>query len=236
MKHILLIFLGIIILSSCIGTDLIEEIEVPAQVLISTSNSSLKVGDQLQLSAIYTNTYGMAENKPIEWSTTTPELIDVSSSGLASALKAGNAIINATSQGITTSRNLVITSETIPDGSATTRSGTFKSAGAGSYTVAGDVIVTTIGGKSKITVKDNFKVSVGPSLFLLLTNHTNGSYMVVSNNPAINGTSAQISLTRMTKFQGEMSWDVPTGVDVKNYKYALLYCTLGPVFGFAELK
>ena len=60
--------------------------------------------------------------------------------------------------------------------------------------------------------------------------------MVVSNNPAINGTSAQISLTRLTNFQGTMSWDIPVGVDVNNYKYALLYCTLGPVFGYAELK
>ena len=140
------------------------------------------------------------------------------------------------SENAVTTRTIVITSDIKPDTTSTLRSGTFRSAGAGSYTVAGDVFITTSGGKSKITVKDNFKASIGPSLFLLLTNHTNGSYMVVSNNPAINGTSAQISLTRLTNFQGTMSWDVPVGVDVTNYKYALLYCTLGPVFGYAELK
>ncbi len=236
MRQLFLIFVAITFLSSCIGTDLVDEIEVPTQVLISTNTSSIKVGDQVQFSAIYTNKYGMTENKPIVWSTTTPEIIDVSSSGLVKALKNGNATLKATSVNAVSTRAFTVSSDNKPDTLSATRSGTFKSAGAGSYTVSGDVIVTTSGGKSKITVKDNFKASIGPSLFLMLTNHTNGSYMVVSNNPAINGTSAQISLTRLTNFQGTMSWDIPVGVDVNNYKYALLYCTLGPVFGYAELK
>ncbi|MBK9735197.1 MAG: DM13 domain-containing protein [Saprospiraceae bacterium] len=236
MKPFFLVLLGITLLSSCIGTDLVEEIEVPTQVLISTNVASIKVGEQVQFNAIFTNNYGMTQSKPIIWSTSTPEILSVSSSGLVKALKTGNANLKAMSENAVTTRTLVITSDIKPDTTSTLRSGTFRSAGAGSYTVAGDVIITTSGGKSKITVKDNFKASIGPSLFLLLTNHTNGSYMVVSNNPAINGTSAQISLTRLTNFQGTMSWDVPAGVDVSNYKYALLYCTLGPVFGYAELK
>jgi hypothetical protein len=52
----------------------------------------------------------------------------------------------------------------------------------------------------------------------------------MNNNPVINGTSAQISSTRLTKFTGAMNWEVPAGVDVKNYKYVLFYCTLVPVF------
>ncbi len=236
MKQVLLILLGIASLSSCIGTDLVEEMEVPSQVLISTNIVSIKVGDQVQYNAIFTNNYGMTENKPIVWSTSTPDLISVSSSGLVKALKSGSATLKAMAENAITNRTIAITTDIKQDTTATLRSGTFKSAGAGSYTVTGDVTITTSGGKSKIIVKDNFKASIGPSLFLLLTNHTNGSYMVVSNNPAINGTSAQISLTRLTNFLGAMSWDVPAGVDVKNYKYVLLYCTLGPVFGYAELK
>jgi len=236
MKRLFLVFLGIIFLSSCIGTDLVEEIEVPAQVLISTSNTSLIVGDQVQLNAIYTNKYGMIENKPIVWSTTTPELIDLSSSGLTKALKAGNAVIKATSEKAESTKLIEVFADSVNVIVYKFRSGTFKSAGSGSYSVSGDLEIITVDGKSKITVKNNFKSSIGPSLFLLLTNHTNGSYMIVNNNPVINGTSAQISLTRLTNFQGEMSWEVPAGVDVNNYKYALLYCTLGPVFGYAELK
>ena len=236
MKQLSFFLMAIVFLNSCIGTDLVEEIEVPEQVLISTNNSNLKVGDQLQYNALYTNKYGMTENKPIVWTTTTPDLVSVSSVGLVKALKTGVATIKATSGNVTSTRNLIISTDIKSDTLATLRSGTFKSAGSGSYTVAGDVTITTSGGKSKITFSENFKASIGPSLFLLLTNHTNGSYMVVSNNPAINGTSAQISLTRLTNFQGAMTWDVPAGVDVKNYKFATLYCTLGPVFGFAELK
>ena len=236
MKVLLLAFWGITIFSSCIGTDIIEETEVPEQVLISTNISSIKIGDKVQLGAIYTNKYGMTENKQIIWSTSTPEIASVTSSGLVSALKAGDAVIKATAANAESFSIIKVSADPVTETGINTRSGIFMSAGSGSYTVAGDVMITTQNGKSKITVKDNFKASIGPSLFLLLTNHTNGSYMVVNNNPAINGTSAQISLTRLTIFLGAMSWDVPAGVDVKNYKYALLYCTLGPVFGFAELK
>ena len=236
MKHLFLIFLGIIGLNSCIGTDLIEEIQVPEQILISPNISSVKIGDEVQFNAVYTNKYGMLENKQVIWSTTTPELVNVSSTGLVKALQSGEAIIKAIAENVVSTRILNISSDIMPDTTALQRNGTFISAGSGSYTVSGDVVITTIAGKSKIMVKENFKVSAGPSLFLLLTNHTNGSYMVVNNNPAINGTSAQISLTRLTNFQGAMTWDVPAGVDVKNYKYALLYCTLGPVFGYAEVN
>ena len=236
MKHLFLIFLGIIGLNSCIGTDLIEEIQVPEQILISPNISSVKIGDEVQFNAVYTNKYGMLENKQVIWSTTTPELVNVSSTGLVKALQSGEAIIKAIAENVVSTRILNISSDIMPDTTALQRNGTFISAGSGSYTVSGDVVITTIAGKSKIMVNENFKVSAGPSLFLLLTNHTNGSYMVVNNNPAINGTSAQISLTRLTNFQGAMTWDVPAGVDVKNYKYALLYCTLGPVFGYAEVN
>ena len=236
MKHLFLILSGIIGLNSCIGTDLIEEIQVPEQILISPNISSAKVGDEVQFNAVYTNKYGMLENKQVIWSTTTPELVNVSSTGLVKALESGEAIIKAIAENVVSTRILNISSDIMPDTTAFQRNGTFISAGSGSYTVSGDVVITTIAGKSKIMVKENFTVSSGPSLFLLLTNHTNGSYMVVNNNPAINGTSAQISLTRLTNFQGAMTWDVPAGVDVNNYKYALLYCTLGPVFGYAEVN
>ncbi|MBP6239033.1 MAG: DM13 domain-containing protein [Saprospiraceae bacterium] len=236
MKHLFLILSGIIGLNSCIGTDLIEEIQVPEQILISPNISSVKIGDEVQFNAVYTNKYGMLENKQVIWSTTTPELVNVSSTGLVKALESGEAIIKAIAENVVSTRILNISSDIMPDTTAFQRNGTFISAGSGSYTVSGDVVITTIAGKSKIMVKENFKVSSGPSLFLLLTNHTNGSYMVVNNNPAINGTSAQISLTRLTNFQGAMTWDVPAGIDVNNYKYALLYCTLGPVFGYAEVN
>lgn len=236
MKQLFLNVLATIVFCSCIGTDLIEEIEVPAQISVSPNISSVKVGDQIQFNAVYTNKYGMSENKQIDWSTTTPELIKISSTGLVMALESGDAAIQAKVENVISTRALIITSDIMPDTTVLLRTGTFKSAGSGSYTASGDVFITTTAGKSKIMMKENFKVSAGPSLFLLLTNHTNGSYMVSNNNPAINGTSAQISLTRLTNFQGAMTWDIPVGVDVKNYKYALLYCTLGPVFGFAELN
>jgi hypothetical protein len=236
MKHILIPILGVLLLNSCIKTDFIEETEVPAKILITTNISSLKIGDQIQLSAIYSNNYGYTEEETLQWTSLTPDVLNISSAGLAVGVKEGIASILVKAKDAETNLTITVTNDGNINPITSTRSGVFRSAGAGSYKVEGDVSIITEDGKSKIIVSENFKASTGPSLFLMLTNHTNGSYMVVNNNPVINGISAQISLTRLIKFQGEMSWDVPEGVDVKNYKYALLYCTLGPVFGFAELK
>lgn len=236
MKPLFFAILGLTFLSSCIGTDLVEETEVPEQIIISTNFSSIKIGEEVQLEAFYTNKYGITEDREITWSTSTPDVLSMSPSGLAIGLLQGEATIEARVGNVLTTRTIQVSQDSIPDTAISLRSGTFRSAGSGSYTVSGDVVIMTEDGRSRILVSDNFKASIGPSLFLMLTNHTNGSYMVMNNNPVINGTSAQISSTRLTKFSGTMTWDVPTGVDVKNYKYVLLYCTLGPVFGFAELN
>lgn len=236
MKLLLFAIWGAILYSSCIGTDLVEETEVPEQVLISTNISSIKVGEDIQLKAFYTNIFGITEDKQVIWSTNAPDILSITTAGLAKGITQGDAFIEASVGNVVTTRTIKVTKDSTPSIGVSTRSGTFMSAGAGSYTVTGNVVVTTENSKSKIEVNDNFKASIGPSLFLMLTNHTNGSYMVMNNNPVINGISAQISTARLTKFSGEMSWEVPAGVDVNNYKYALLYCTLGPVFGFAELK
>lgn len=236
MKPLIFAILGLALLSSCIGTDLVEETEVPEQVIITTNISSIKIGNEVQMVAFYTNVFGITEDQQIIWSTSTPELINISENGLVKGIQQGDAIIEARVGAVFTTRTIQVSLDSNSNTVISTRSGTFRSAGAGSYTVAGDVMIVTEGGKSKIVVSENFKSSIGPSLYLMLTNHTNGSYMVMNNNPVINGTSAQISTSRITKFSGSMTWDVPVGVDVKNYKYVMLYCTLGPVFGYAELK
>ena len=236
MKSLFFAMLFISLFSSCIGTDLVEETEVSEQIIISTNISSIKIGDEVQMEAFFTNKYGITEAQQIVWSTSTPNIINISENGLAKGIQIGEAVVEARVGDIVSSRNVQVSQEGGSNNMMSTRSGTFRSAGAGSYTVSGDVNIVTEGGKSKIVVSENFKASVGPSLYLMLTNHTNGSYMVMNNNPVINGTSTQISTSRMTKFSGSMTWDVPVGVDVKNYKYVLLYCTLGPVFGYAELK
>ncbi len=236
MKHLFLVILGISLLSSCIGTDIVEETEVLEQVIISSNISSIKIGEEAQMEAFFTNKYGITEDQQIVWSTSTPDVISISVNGLAKGLQQGEAIIEGRVGDVIGKRTIQVSQDGGSNTMTSTRSGTFMSAGAGSYTVAGDVMVVTEGGKSKIVVSDNFKSSIGPSLYLMLTNHTNGSYMVMNNNPVVNGTSAQISNARLTKFSGSMTWEVPSVVDVKSYKYVLLYCTLGPVFGYAELK
>jgi hypothetical protein len=175
MKPLLFTILGLTLLSSCIGTDLIEETEVPEQIIISTNFSSIQIGEEAQLEAFYTNEYGITEDREITWSTSTPDVISMSPSGLAIGLFEGEAIIEARVGNVLTIRTIQVSQDSIPDTAISLRSGTFRSAGSGSYTVSGDVVIMTEDGRSKILVSENFKSSIGPSLYLMLTNHTNGS-------------------------------------------------------------
>lgn len=94
------------------------------------------------------------------------------------------------------------------------------------------------GGDGKLTLMfdNNFQVSAGPSLYVLLTNNTNGGYTITPGGNAKNGTSVQITTSKLSKFSGEMTYEIPAGVRLSDYKFVVLYCTLGPVFGAAELK
>ena len=115
------------------------------------------------------------------------------------------------------------------------KTGTFQRI-SGSYNIAGSVVVKTVGGVTQIITSENFSVSAGPSLYVLLTNHTTGSYSVMTGGNTVNAVSAQITPNRLSTFSGALTWTVPAGVNPANYKYVVFYCTLGPVFGAAELK
>lgn len=233
MKFLSLIFTLSIFIAGCIGTDYIDDPTVPERLVISPRVDSILVGQTVQFSATHYDEYGQETQQSIAWQSSAPAIVSIDPNGKATGLASGPAKIIASAG--SASDTLVLNTAGVTN-SATLRTGIFQNAG-NSYQIKGNAKLELLpNGSLQLSFENNFSVSAGPSLYVLLANHTNGSYSVSSGSNTVNGTSAQITPTRLTNFSGQMTFNVPTGIGIDDYKYVVLYCTLGPVFGFAELK
>ena len=198
---------------------------------------SLAVGQEQVFSVMYTNQYGVEEPvNNIVWSSSNPDRIAIDMAGKAKVLLPGKTILYATHGSLVDSivLNRLNGTANNPDTSFF-KQGIFMPV-SGSYFAEGKVYVQTINGLSQIFTESDFNSSPGPSVYLLLANHTNGNYAVTPGSHVINSVSAQITANKLTKFSGQQTWAVPPGINPADYKYVVLYCVLGPIFGTAELN
>jgi Bacterial Ig-like domain (group 2) len=227
------------LLSACVGTDYIDDPVIGERLTIQPRIDSLRVGAEQLFTVKYSDQYGYdAPANNVIWRSSAPARVSVGADGKAKALAAGKVVIYATQGNATDS--LVLNT---PGGGppANTSDTTFLKRGtltpvSSAYFARGGITVLTVNGTSKIVTAPDFAVSAGPSLYLLLTNHTNGRYTVTPGGNATNNVSVQITPNKLSAFSGVQTWSVPAGVNPANYQYAVFYCTLGPVFGFAELR
>lgn len=226
------LFLSLVLLQGCIGTDIVPDPVVAASLTIQPRIDSLRTGETQQFSVRYFNEFGVAEEvSPVWGSTDTSNIRIDAATGLASGLTGAEATIYATAAGLTDSLRLNSGISNAPD----PRTATWTSVGG--YDAEGMVTLEQQGdGKLHLVMSSDFRTSAGPSLYLLLANHTNGAYTVTIGGNAVNGNSAQITPTKMTTFTGALDFEVPDGVLIDDYRYAVLYCTLGPLFGIADFE
>ena len=229
--------------TGCVGTDYIDDPIIGEKLRIIPFIDSLVLGQKQVFEVQYTNKYGQeSPASAITWSSSAPSIIRIDATGTAEALAAGAATLYA-SNGVLVDSIRINRNSSGGDGgggmnmsdTSFFKQGVFKPAGT-HYNAKGNVFVQTINGVSQIRTASNFGTSAGPSLYLLLTNHKNGSYSVTPGGHVVNAVSAQITANKLSVFSGEITWDVPANVDLADYKYVVLYCTLGPVFGTADLE
>jgi hypothetical protein len=234
---------SLFLLWSCVGTDLIDDPIIGEKLTISPRIDSLAIGKEQVFNIKFTNKYGIEETpKTITWRSSDPTKISIDATGKAKTLAVGRVALYATNGTVTDSIVLNRNSSTIGNNTGgnsgdTTflKTGTFT-AGSGSYSIKGNVTVRTVKGVTQIVTDAGFSVSAGPSLYLLLTNHTNGRYTITPGANAINAVSAQITTNRLSTFSGALTWTVPADAKPSDYKFVVFYCALGPIFGYAELK
>lgn len=234
-------FIALIFAQSCVGTDIIDDPIIPERVTIAPRITTLEVGKEQIFTTKYTNQYGVEETaKSIVWRSNDPSKVTIDATGKAKTLVLGKVTLYATIGKATDS--LVLNQTQTGGGGGTTNDTTFLRRGvfqsrSGAYTAVGNVRIQTVKSVTQIITDANLNVSSGPSLYLLLANHTNGSYTVTPNANAISAVSVQITATKISgALKGVQTWTVPSGVNPANYQHAVFYCALGPVFGSAELK
>jgi Electron transfer DM13/Bacterial Ig-like domain (group 2) len=230
----------VLLLNSCVGTDLIDDPIIGERIRLSPRIDSLTVGKEQIFSIKFTNKYGIEElAKNIVFRSSDPSKISVDATGKAKAIALGRTTIYVTN-GVATDSLVLnkqsdVGSNTNSNDTTFIKRGVFKTISS-SYSTEGNVRLQTVKGVTQIVVEADFKASPGPSVYLLLTNHTDGRYTVTPGSNAVNTVSAQITPNKLTKFSGAETWTVPAGVNPADYKFVVLYCVLGPVFGAAELK
>lgn len=225
-------------LVGCEGTDLVEEPVGAEEVRISPARMNFEVGDEQAFQATYFNDIGFEEPASFSWLSSDTAVVQVDQDGVLFAKDTGKVEVLADANGITGRMPIrVYMPGEAPDDLLTNeRSGTFVS-GASSYFASGSAaLVRTPSGRLELQFGSDFATSAGPSVYVFLANKTAGPYAFLPGGNEINGISAQLTRTKLTTFTGAMTFAVPDGVGIHDYDYAVLYCILGPVFGYAKLQ
>ncbi len=194
----------------CIKDDFIDDFVEPT-LRIDTLVDTLAIDSFFQFEAIYLNNVGVAAEVPIEWSSSLPEIISITSDGLAQALQFGSSIISVQhSDGTTILKDSIkvsvggITTMTMEE-----RGGTIASTS--SYTLTGDFILFEEGNSLILELSDNYQASTAlPGLYVYLTNNRNT-------------TANALEIGAVQIFSGAHSYTIEnTGIN--DYNYILYFC------------
>ena len=207
------IYLSIIgLLSSCIGDDFIDD-RIDPVLRIDNTIDSLQVGTDYQFEFTYFNNVGQTSDAEVVWESSDPNIISITSMGLASAIQEGDVELIATVIGTEdqTSQSFMVsagaaTTETV---SSTVRNGVIQTTTF--YDLEGDFELIQNDGTLTLEIADNYKASSGlPGLYIYLT-----------NNPR--SISGAFEIDAVNVFSGAHSYEI-SGVDLNEYSYLLYFC------------
>ncbi len=145
------------------------------------------------------------------WSSSNSNIASISNTGVLTALQYGTVDITAAANSITSAATSV----------QIVRRANFFSGGS-----TGSIRLKIENGDLKIATSSDFSVQNGhPDLRLYLT-----------NNPSTNAGAVQIApLTTAGRNSGAYTWLVPSGINITQYRYALVWCAaFGGVYGLAD--
>lgn len=223
MKHFksITLLLTLLLLSSCVGTDIVEDIQVEPRLQINTRLQTLAIGESFLLNVDYFNNMGLPQNVQVNWHSSNPTTIAIDQDGNAMALMMGEATITASYMGIEDSIIISASNETMQ--APNRRTGTFR--GASNYSVNGDFMLEEIEGKLRLTFASNFSASSGPGLFIYL-----------SNQP--NSISGGLEMGRIQSNSGVQVYETDLqNAGLNTYQYVLVWCKpFGVLFGRGQLE
>lgn len=211
MFRFLIVFLSLFQLASCVGTDLVEDFVEP-ELRIGVAPDTIGFGESYQFDAAYFNNVGQEDEIDLRWSSSDQNVITISTTGLATAVRAGSTVITATADadGITISDEQAVSvgQETVVV-VAQNRTGNIRTTS--SYRLTGDFEISEISDGIRIDVMENYEASTAlPGLYVYLT-----------NNP--NTTSGAFEIGKVETFEGAHFYEL-NGVSIDQYSHLLYFC------------
>ena len=211
-SHILMLYFLFLTLVGCIGDDIIND-GVDPVVRITNAVDTIALGDSYQFEYTYLNEIGVSENPSNpSWTSSDPEIIDISPTGSATGKKSGFAEIKVavrSSTGLQIEDQVIINVGETTVASSLLRQGSIRSTS--SYRLEGDFIIKQVGSAIEITFTEDYVASSSlPGLYIYLT-----------NNPQTINNAREIS--KVSVFSGSHSYTVE-GVGINDYNHILYFC------------
>lgn len=213
---IMLVILGV---SSCIDTDIVEEVVVPETVSITASVDSLMLGDSFTFAADFFDILGRRAEGTVNWSSSDATIIDINQEGVAMALTPGNVYISAA---VGVARDSVrVNSGEVTSIMQIERMGMFR--GLRNYSVEGTFTLIDTDDELELTFGSDFRSSNGPGLFIYLSN----------SGTSVNG---GIELGPIKANSGMQTYTISKeDAQLNSYSHVVVYCKpFGVSFGFGE--
>ncbi len=190
-----------------------------ASIALSPQDRAIGIGEILRFTATARN----LEQQPVPgvtfaWQSSDSDIVSIDSTGLATALQAGNVRITAIADDVESSAtNVTVLAQALR--------GTFVRQPGTSYSVRGTATLTrgtAADGSFSLTFGDDFSTSNGPRLHVFL-----------SNSNTVNGQSLDLGLLQRTS--GAQSYDAD--ISAQNFNWVIIHCVpFNVTFGFAELQ
>lgn len=232
MRFAILAVLGVLVMSGCIGTDIVDDPVFPARIVISPRTDSLSLNQSRQYTATYINEYGQEPVVPIIWTSSNTSKVTIDSMGLATRIDTGAVYITASAEGLSDTIYL----DAGISNSLNSRTGSFVN-GQGSYTVSGTATLMDDGNQLTLMLGSDFSSSAGPGVYLFLANNSTGPYNYTPGSQVMDNNSVQVTANKLSSFNGAMNFTLPAGVEIDDYQYVVVYCvTINGIFGYAELN
>jgi general stress protein CsbA len=200
-------FVFLILLSSCIGTDVLDDF-VDSEIVITIPVISIEAGTMYAFEAVYRNNVGREEDVELTWQSSDTDIVEVDQQGVATAVAAGMADITVRGGSATLVFVVEIGESTVE--SPSIRSATLETVS--SYPMTGSATLEEIDGELVLKIANDF----------VTTSALPGLYIYLSNNPSSLADSYEIS--RVNEFEGAQEYRITDDIGLFDYEYVLFFC------------
>ncbi len=208
------------VLTSCIGTDILDD-AVDPEVVILNPVTSIEIGTTYAFMAEYRNMVGMPEDVPLTWESDDPGVISIDNDGNATALTEGETRIRVSTDNVETF--LLVEAGAMTSGPLTERVAQLQTSS--SYPLSGTARLLKTSDGLILRFDEDFQT----------TSALPGLYVYLSNNTSTTNNAYEVA--KVSAFRGAQEYIISDLEDLSSYKYVLFFCKpfVVPV-GDGELK